>query len=295
MTKILVRSAYETYKADGFKILAEQTLRYINIYGNPKNLARYWIAKTKGQYKQIVNIQGSLMELDLHDKGIHSDLFINGIREPQATKYLQSILQPDWVVVEAGSNIGYYALMEAKVCKSVIAIEAGKDNYNSFLKNIRLNGYNNIQAFHLAAGDKNCYTSFRIDKACNWNRISTNGDSQDELVRMMKLDEFIETKVDFVRMDVEGYEYNILLGMDRILRQDRPQMFIEVHRDLLKDYGYSQLQFMEMLADYDYSISKSYISARESVSGKIKDLLSDSYSRKMITERGIASHMFFKG
>ena len=72
-------------------------------------------------------------------------------------------------------------------------------------------------------------------------------------------------------------------------------MFIEVHRDLLEDYGSSQLEFMELLANYDYCISKSFISARPGPEGNIKKLLANPTTRKIITERGIASHVFFTG
>ena len=298
MIRILLRSAWETWRADGLKVLAEQTLRYMILYGSPIRLGRYWLNRWMGKTKQVVRVQGSLMELNLKDRGIHADLFISGSREPQATRYLQQILQPKWRVVDIGANIGYYALMEARQVKVVYAIEPGRANCENLIANAFLNPYRNIKCHHLAIGDHNGSVGFHLSKACNWNRIAVGNDSTDTEVSMTTLDDFVRDmvkgkRVDFVRMDVEGYEMAILRGADRVLRTNRPAMFIEVHRDLLEDYGSSQLEFMELLADYNYGIIKCFISARQGPEGPIKMLLVDDDTRYMITRRGIASHMFF--
>lgn len=295
MIWILIRSAIETLKADGFRVFLEQTLRYMILYGSPLRIGRYWVKRLVGRYKQVVRVQGSLMELDLRDRGIHADLFINRIREPQATRHLQALMKSDWIVVDIGANIGYYALMEAVRAKQVMAIEPGPGNYQHLMRNIKLNGYENVETYQLAVGDHNGVVGFVIARACNWNKIAHDGISDIE-VQMITLDKFLDGKrVDFVRMDVEGYEYSVLEGMDYTLTHSRPDMFIEVHRDLLKNYGRSQLEFMELLAGYGYYLAKSFISARPGPEGKLSDLLSDPHKRYLVTERGIASHLFFSG
>ena len=116
---------------------------------------------------------------------------------------------------------------------------------------------------------------------------------------MQTLDSFVKehkiAHVDYLRMDVEGYEFAVIQGARRTIERDRPDMFIEVHRDRLADYGHSQLEFMEMMAGYGYYIRKSYISAMEGPEGRISKLLADPVARKRITTRGIASHIFFSG
>ena len=293
MLKILIKSAVETFKADGIKVLLEQTLRYAMLYGSPAKIWRYWWNRLCGNTKQVVMVQGSLMALNLLDRGIHSDLFLNGVREPHATRYLQSLLKPEWTVVDIGANIGYYALMEAKIAKRVIAIEPGPENYKFLKHNIKMNRYA-VETHQLAIGDQKGTVGFEISKACNWNKIAIG--EGDIVVEMTTLDNLLTgQEVDFVRMDVEGYEMSIIKGMDYILTHNRPDMFIEVHRDLLKNYGSSQLEFMEALAEYGYRISKSFISARPGPEGEIRELLNCPQTRRLITERGIASHMFFSG
>ena len=240
------------------------------------------------------------MLLGLNDKGIHKDLYLNGIREPKATRYLQTILRPDWTVVDIGANIGYYALQEARVVRNVIAIEPTPESHRTLVVNIGLNEYMNIETWQMAIGDYNGRAGFEISRACNWNSVSPasvrgaslhGGDMQ---VQIIRLDELLNGRwVNYVRMDVEGYELHVLKGMERILRDKKPGLFIEVHRDKLKDYGSSQRELLEYLAGFGYGIEKAFIMGRESVSGPLNDLLADPDVAWEITKRGIASHMFF--
>jgi len=297
MTKYLIRHSFEILKTDGFLVLLREILKYIGLYNTPDKLIKWWIVGLSGKTSAVQKVQGSLMKLNLKDQGIHKDLYLHGIREPQATRYMQSIMQPDWHIVDIGANIGYYALMEARIVKSVVAIEAGRDNATNLQSNISINQYKNIEVFNCAIGDHNGMINFHVSKACNWNRIASGDDSIDESINMYTLDNFIGEAypVDFIRMDVEGYELNILNGMRNILEQHRPDMFIEVHRDMLKDYGGTQLLLMQFLAEHDYSIRKAYIMGRENINGRIRDLLAHDKTRIEITERGIASHIFFTG
>jgi FkbM family methyltransferase len=294
MFKYLLQHAWMVLKTDGLLTLIQETIKYIGLYHTPDKIIRWWLIKLANVKTAVREVQGSLMMLDLTDKGIHKDLFLNGIREPQATKYLREILEPDWTVVDIGANIGYYALQEANLVEEVIAIEPSPANCEVLETNVDLNGYENIEVHQLAIGDKECDMPFELNRACNWNSIAANGKG-DISVKVVRLDRFMNgSKVDFVRMDVEGYEMNVLRGMKQILAESKPRIFIEVHRDKLKDFGSSQTELLEYLDFYGYRIEKAFIMGKESVVGRIADLLSHDRTRKEITERGIASHIFFR-
>lgn len=294
MVKYLLQHAWKVLRTDGVIVLIQEAFRYIGLYLTPDKLVKWWLIKLANVKLAVRSIQGSLMILDLSDKGIHKDLYLNGIREPQATRYLQSILESEWVVVDIGANIGYYALQEARVVQKVIALEPTPASFKVLETNIDLNSYDNIEAHELAIGDCVGEVAFEISRACNWNSVAPLRRKGTLSVRMETLDRLLDGhKVDFVRMDVEGYEMNALKGMKGVLRYNKPRMFIEVHRDKLKDYGSSQRELLEYLASFGYGIEKSFIMGRESVTGKISNLLSHEATAREITERGIASHIFF--
>jgi len=293
MMRYLFQHAWEVLRRDGPITLVQEALKYIGLYYTPDKLIKWWLTRLANVKVAVCEVQGSAMILDLSDKGINRDLYLHRIREPQATRYLQSILQPNWTVVDIGANIGYYALQEARVAKNVIAIEPTPSSHKALVANVALNRYPNIETWQMAVGDHNGQVGFEISRACNWNSVSpaSRGDMQ---VQMIMLDELIDGRwVDYVRMDVEGYELCVLKGMEQTLRKKKPRMFIEVHRDKLRDYGNTQRGLMEYLAGFGYGIEKSFIMGKESVTGRLEDLLADPDIAWEITHRGIASHIFF--
>ena len=293
MFKYLIQHAWLVLRTDGLITLIQETLKYIGVYYPPHKVLKWWFTRLANIKMAVRDVQGSLMILDLRDKGIHRDLYLNGIREPQATKYLQSIMKPEWTVVDIGANIGYYALQEARAVSEVIAIEPASANYAALETNIDLNGYVNVEAHQLAVGDYEGEAEFELSRACNWNRIAIRNKKGTILVQVETLDRFLNGgKADFVRMDVEGYEMNVLKGMERILSNHAPRMFIEIHRDKLRGYGSSQREVMEYLSRFGYSIEKSFIMGRVSVTGRIDSLLAHPKTALEITERGIVSHIF---
>jgi len=71
---------------------------------------------------------------------------------------------------------------------------------------------------------------------------------------------FKDKKVDFIRMDVEGYEGEILKGAENILSSNRKPkyFFIEVHSELLHKKNSSARDIVEFLGKYGYEIHKSF-------------------------------------
>ena len=192
----------------------------------------------------IENINGFKMYLDLkNDRGISKDLFIFKKREFLSTDFLQNqeVIKPGDTILDIGANIGYYALLESRLTGpsgKVYAIEPVSNNYHILLKNIKLNSIKNIKTFKLAIGserkkgeiyvaDKGNISSFIYKKEANL--------INKEEVQIMTVDDFaFEHRIspDFIRMDVEGYEKEIIQGMPKTLLR-KPKLFIEVHPHLM--------------------------------------------------------------
>jgi FkbM family methyltransferase len=297
MIKYLLHTVVDVYKDEGLRGVIRETLKYLSLYSTPDKLLK---CKARQLTNPIVTkeIQGSKMILNLKRGGIHTDLFMHGYREPEATRVMHGILTKDMTVLDIGANIGYYALMESKVCKRVIALEPDIDNYTNLKKNIAVNKYTNIQPYLMAAGDKDGTLEFALSKVPNWHRVAVGGEKDVVIVPVSKVDTFLDKignpKIDLLRMDVEGYEYNILEGAKETIKRDKPDMFIEIHRDLLKNFGNSALKLFKLLAEYDYSVYKSFVLAKPSYTGKIHRLLEDKYAIKELMEKGMATHIFFR-
>jgi len=288
----LIKTSWRVYRIEGLKVLGIEILKYLTFYGSPKKIASYWYHRLRGRGWIPRDVQGSKMWLNYQYKGIHADLIMNGIRERKATAYMQSILQPEWTVVDIGANIGYYALMEARVCKEVLAIEPEPANYELLLKNIKLNGCKNIRTLQAAVGDTNGTTELAISDAANWHRVKTKSTKRDTItVPITTLDTYLgNKKVDMVRMDVEGYEFNILKGMEQtIANNPKLVLFIELHGEYLKEYGTSAEEVLRFLAQHGFMVTDTTL---VTIDKPIAPL--DAKLIKKISRGCIADHLFFR-
>ena len=167
------------------------------------------------------------------------------------------------VCLDIGSNIGYYALLESGIIGKegkVICIEPSILNFEYLKKNLEMQGQSNTEIYNIAAGDVDTEVNFLIDNQSNLCRVvkdeqlsKTNGHNEDNdkiqnqlsRIPMKQIDTLVDDigidKLDFIRMDPEGYESNIYEGMRYTLRRFKPMLFIEFHRMYLGIEGTKNL------------------------------------------------------
>jgi len=205
-----------------------------------------WSVKRRGMPdKTIVVTHGSKMELDLlTDSGISHDLYFHGTREQASISYLlnNNIIKPGDIALDIGGNIGYYVLLESKLVGEtgkVYALEPVKDSCDQLRKNIELNNRTNIETYNIAASDVNGTSNIHISCYRNWsslvNTIPTRF-SHTEKITTVTMDNFLNDKPtpNFIRMDVEGYEYAIVRGLKQtLLSQKRGAMLLEIHPNIM--------------------------------------------------------------
>lgn len=189
----------------------------------------------------VIETNGYKLSVVPDDPGISSELRIFNIHEPLSTKLTLQELKEGMVCLDVGSNIGYYALMESnKVGKTgrVIAIEPSPKNYEYLKRNIGLSKFNNVELYNFAAGEKDGEVKFFIHKKSNHCSVIKEGQKIPESgkvinVSMRSMDSFVEEKqldrVDFVRMDVEGFEVKIFEGMWNVIKKFQPIIQMEFH------------------------------------------------------------------
>lgn len=210
----------------------------------------------------LVTVNGHKMLLDLvNDSGISKDLFIFRKREHLSTDFLirENIFKKGDVVLDVGANIGYYALLESSRVGEegkVYAIEPVQRNFDMLRKNIELNSISNIRAYRLAAGREVGEQEIFIAAKGNVSSfINHQGETYvgTETISVVRLDDFVvehNIQPSLVRMDVEGFEAEIIAGMPQLLKK-RPKLLIEVHPHIMSQ---DKLQNMfETIAEAGYS------------------------------------------
>jgi len=188
----------------------------------------------------ITEVNNAKMFLLPRKGGIYRDLFSYKKREPICTNYLMhsGVLKEGDVVLDVGANIGYYVLVEAQlVGKSgkVYAVEPVRSNFDLLERNVQLNNFKNVSAFQFAFGEKDAKSGeiYVSDKSnlCAMNRNAVGGkivSAQEVCVETV--DTFFKDKAppNLIRMDVEGYEYQIIKGMAKTLKGDL-KILAELH------------------------------------------------------------------
>lgn len=218
--------------------------------------------------KIMKKVQGNQMLLDLNDLGIGRELALYGVHERNSTAEVKRVIKPGMKILEIGANIGYYALIETTLAGPtghLFAIEPSPYNFDLLKKNLSLNNIKNADLHQAAFGEKRAKVKFYMYDRSNLSSFIKREDMGMETteieVEMLTLDDFLSLKkVDFIRMDVEGYELEILKGATKVLSSaDKPKLFfIEVHSELLHKKGSSAREIVETLAKYGYEVRKSF-------------------------------------
>lgn len=234
----------------------------------------------------IVEIQGSKMYVNPEGlpKGFKDTFQAYIIRngwEELTTEMFKKVVKKGDTVVDLGANIGYFSLLAARLVGSegkVYAFEPEPMNYELLLKNIELNGYDNIVPVPKAVSNVSGTIRFFLhskDTGAHTIYQPLHGEREFKEsieVQAVTLDEFFKGKehpIDVIKVDVEGAEVAVLLGMDRIIRQNESlKMFIEFHPPGIRRRGDSSQEFarrllegyhFSILAIGDYTMRKEYL------------------------------------
>jgi FkbM family methyltransferase len=198
--------------------------------------------------------------LDLSSVIDHSLYFFNRYFTP--LEFFQ-LIKENSIVLDIGANIGTVALRAAAIAKKghVYAFEPDTGNYNSLRFNIDLNSFENITPVKKAIGATPQQSKlFKVNRYnTGMNRIlsSSDGFRDFEWISVVTLDEEIARlkldRIDLIKIDVEGYELNVLQGARLVIEKFHPLIVIEVIEVNLKNNGQTSAEVIQFLKGLGYS------------------------------------------
>jgi len=155
------------------------------------------------------------------------------------------------VVFDVGANVGYYSLLAAVLVGNegrVYAFEPLPRNVRFLRRHVTLNHMDNVEVIEAAVSDHTGAASFDLGASSAMGHLSDAGDIE---VRLVCLDEMLENgdiqPPDYMKVDVEGAEYEVLQGARKVIQRYRPTFFLDTHQReahqpliaLLKELGYT--------------------------------------------------------
>lgn len=163
-----------------------------------------------------------------------------GKYEPYLTKLMLDNINSSDTVVDVGANIGYYTVLFGSKAKKVYAFEPEKVNFEILKKNIKINKLKNVKIFNLALGSrKEKKKIFKSKENYGDNRLGDRGD----LVMVKRLDDVIEEKIGLIKIDVQGWEPEVIGGARKLIKKYHPKIFFEYSP---KMYREAELDYQKM-------------------------------------------------
>lgn len=183
--------------------------------------------------------------------------------ETNELEYLRKkVIKKGGCILDIGANIGNHTVFFAKLChaKSIYAFEPMPDVFNILCRNVEINHVDSIVKLNNIALGSQCGKA-KIKFLSPGNTGVTQIEASDDgNMQLARLDDFTFERIDFVKIDVEKYEYNLLLGAKQTLKEHSPIIYIEIWgeqyrkvNNLLNSYGYRKI--ME-LAQCNYIYKK---------------------------------------
>ena len=205
-------------------------------------------------------IGNHVMYLDPKDSGISKTLRRmrpNGeMREPAFMHILTKETKKGMTALDLGANIGYVTLILAELVGNtgqVYALEADPKNFKILSKNINTNGYNHfVYPYHLGGSNKTGNLRFYQSAHSNLGSMhKTEHANYSVDVPVTTMDDFFKDKElpNFIKMDIEGHEVEVLEGMYQTLKNSRPpvKLLMEVHAEFYSETHSLELQLRRLL------------------------------------------------
>jgi len=222
-----------------------------------------------GRSDRDVVVRGGInYELDL-SQGIDFAIYLGNIYERQTKAALRRLVSPGSLVLDIGANIGAHTLHLAQLVGPngrVIAFEPTDYAFRKLGRNLELNPElrSRVTACHcfLTEHDEDrvpqaVYSSWPLAREAGLHAKHLGREMRTELARARSLDSVLSElgnrKVQLVKLDVDGFECDVLRGATALLRDVRPIFVMELSPYVLEEHGTSLDQLFSYFIPNGYS------------------------------------------
>lgn len=187
--------------------------------------------------------------------------------EQENFEFLKQHVKTGDHVLDIGAHIGLFSTIAAKLTGNtgkVYAFEPAAETNSLLKQTISINQLENIiEPYQEAMGASSGKTTFYVSavKGDNSNSLVSYKDDRELYamdVNMFSIDDFVKNKnlasLAFMKIDVEGAEYDTLCGAINTLKSLRPTCIVAIHPEPITAKGDSLEKIYDLVADCNYKI-----------------------------------------
>ena len=247
-------------------ILRDLTAKIIRVFkGSPylpfKPQLRRIFDCVKSNYakkgKVITNIKGIVYELDLNEY-IDSSIYFNGYFEKDTTRAITTLCREGMYIIDIGANIGAHTLKFSQLVGKtgkVIAFEPMERASKKLKRNLELNDFDNVVVENYALSNVESKEKITVSFTNSWP-IRGEAKTDQSLVSLTTLDLYVArenvSKVDIIKLDVDGYEHKVLTGSKKVLQKFKPIIVMELCDYCVRNAGDSMEDLINFLDEAGY-------------------------------------------
>lgn len=187
-----------------------------------------------------------------------SNLILEGSNsqpEGMLLKRLQNELPDNLTMIDVGGNIGSFFCQFINKCKKVYVFEPIPSLHKVIQESISDNECNKVSLITKAVGDKPGHVKMLDNNNSNVVTTEYADDSIIDITITTLDNEFhMSEKIDFIKIDVEGYECHVLEGAENVIQKHKPFLLIEVHPGFIQNYNRHHIEIINFLERYHYTI-----------------------------------------
>ena len=160
------------------------------------------------------------------------------------------------VIIDCGTNIGLSLIYFKKLYpfSKILGFEADPNLFNVCQKNLNEFKLPDIQLVNAAVWNKEGLVKFKSDNSLG-GKISGDGNEGLIEVKTVKLSQYLSKKIDFLKIDIEGAEYEVLKEcQDYLYSVER--LFVEYHGNLLSEQSLNEILEIFKKAGFRYYIKE---------------------------------------
>lgn len=211
---------------------------------------------------ETVDLGPFKLKIDTDDSSVTRQVLRDRTYEPHVRAFIEHTVRPGMTALDIGANIGFHTMLLASLVGSagkVIAFEPNSENCRLILLSAAENNFHHVTLHPVALDGATGAAFLTAMTGSNGGLMPVGRETllhpNCTVVAAARLDNLVDERVDFIKLDIEGAEYRALSGGVGVIEKRRPTLCLEFSMEMTaRVSGISGPDFLRWLAGFGYQL-----------------------------------------